>query len=112
MLVHLNKKAQSTLEYAVLIAIVVGALIAMQVYIKRGIQGRWKQASDDIGEQFSPGYTVGTYSSNSSVHSNETITGGGLNSAIMPSTYTNTFQNQNRSVSENVMNASNEYWGN
>jgi hypothetical protein len=50
-------KGQSTLEYAVLIIIIIGALLSIQVYIKRGIQGRLKSATDDIGEQFSPGNT-------------------------------------------------------
>ena len=49
-------KGQSTLEYAVLI-IIIGALLTIQVYIKRGVQGRLKSASDDIGDQFSPGNT-------------------------------------------------------
>jgi uncharacterized protein (UPF0333 family) len=50
-----RKKGQSTLEYAILIIIIIGALISIQVYIKRGIQGRLKGASDDIGTQFDPG---------------------------------------------------------
>ncbi len=50
-------KGQSTLEYAVLIVIVIGALLSIQVYIKRGISGRLKQAADDIGDQFSTGNT-------------------------------------------------------
>ena len=57
---YLNKrknKGQSTLEYAVLIIIIIGALLSIQVYIKRGIQGRLKSATDDIGDQFSPGNT-------------------------------------------------------
>jgi Flp pilus assembly pilin Flp len=55
---HLNKrKGQSTLEYAVLIVIIIAALLAMNTYIKRGVQGRFKQAADDIGDQFSPGNT-------------------------------------------------------
>jgi len=52
-----NKRAQSTLEYAILIAVVVGALIGMQTYVKRGLQGRLKAASDDVGSQFEPGTT-------------------------------------------------------
>ena len=55
-----NKKAQSTLEYAILIAVVVGALIGMQTYVKRGLQGRLKAATDDVGSQFEP--TVSTVS--------------------------------------------------
>ena len=55
----MNKRAQSTLEYALMIAVVVGALIAMQVYVKRGLQGKLKDSTDQIGEQYSPGYTTG-----------------------------------------------------
>ena len=60
MIAYINKKrqqGQSTLEYAVLIIIIIGALLSIQIYIKRGIQGRLKQATDDIGSQFSPGNT-------------------------------------------------------
>ena len=49
-----SKRAQSTLEYAILIAVVVGALIGMQTYVKRGLQGRLKAATDDVGTQFEP----------------------------------------------------------
>lgn len=53
MLQYLNrKKGQSTLEYAILIVIIIGALLTLQVYIKRGIQGRLKSATDDVGEQY------------------------------------------------------------
>ena len=31
----MERRAQSTLEYALMIAVVIGALIAMQVYVKR-----------------------------------------------------------------------------
>ena len=50
-----RKKGQSTLEYVILIIIILGALLSIQFYIKRGIQGRLKSAADDIGDQFSPG---------------------------------------------------------
>lgn len=52
---HFNLKAQSTLEYAILVVIIIGVLLAMQVYIKRGLQGRLKSSTDDIGEQYSVG---------------------------------------------------------
>lgn len=45
-------KGQGTLEYAMIIAVVVGALIAMQIYMKRGMEGRMRQAADEIGRQF------------------------------------------------------------
>ena len=50
-------KGQSTVEYAVLTAIIIGALLTIQTYVKRGVQGRLKSSSDDIGDQFSPNNT-------------------------------------------------------
>lgn len=47
-----KSKAQSILEYATLIAVVAGALLAMQIYLKRSTQGRLRGASDEIGAQF------------------------------------------------------------
>lgn len=55
-----RKKAQSTLEYALVIAAVVGALLAINVYMKKGVQGRLKASTDQIGKQFDPS---GTYNS-------------------------------------------------
>jgi Flp pilus assembly pilin Flp len=43
-----SKIAQSTTEFAILLAVVATALIAMQVYIKRGLQGRLKELADQI----------------------------------------------------------------
>jgi len=51
-------RAQSTLEYAVVIACIVGALLAMQVYIKRAISGKLRLAADDIGQQYDPKNTT------------------------------------------------------
>jgi len=52
---RLNKaSAQSTLEYAVVVACIVAALLGMQFYLRRGIQGRLRAASDEIGEQYTP----------------------------------------------------------
>lgn len=50
-----NKKGQSTLEYAILIIIIIAALLSLQTYVKRGVQGRLKSSTDDIGDQFSGG---------------------------------------------------------
>ncbi|MFC1675080.1 hypothetical protein ACFL1K_04275 [Candidatus Omnitrophota bacterium] len=51
---HRHLKGQSTLEYAIVIALVVAALLAMNIYMKRAVQGRMRSATDDIGEQFDP----------------------------------------------------------
>ncbi len=49
-----NKKAQSLVEYAVILIIVMGAFLTIGNYMKRGIQGRWKAATDDLGDQYDP----------------------------------------------------------
>jgi len=49
------KKAQSTLEYALILAVIVGALLTMQNYLKRSVQGKLQATADEIGEQYSPG---------------------------------------------------------
>lgn len=52
-----SKKGQSALEFTILLMIVIGVFIAMQFYVKRGIQGRWKSSLDDFGEQYDPRLT-------------------------------------------------------
>ena len=49
-----QRKAQSSLEYALLIVAVVATLVAIQAYMKRSIQGRLRASSDLIGDQFDP----------------------------------------------------------
>lgn len=50
MFIKLNKRnGQTTAEYAILIALVVGAAMAMQVYVKRGLNSRIKDAVDHTG---------------------------------------------------------------
>ncbi len=41
-----GKKGQNTAEYAIVLALVIAAAIAMQTYVKRGMQGRVHDASD------------------------------------------------------------------
>lgn len=44
-----KRKFQSTVEYGILLSIVVAALVAMQVYVKRAIQAKHKDAADLLG---------------------------------------------------------------
>jgi len=55
-----KQKGQSTLEYAMIIAVVVGALLAMQFYMKRGIQGKLRESTDSVGSQYSAGNVTST----------------------------------------------------
>ncbi len=56
-----EEKMQLTRRYftqlSTLLVLVMVLVVSMQVYVKRGIQGHFKSATDDIGEQFSPGNT-------------------------------------------------------
>ncbi len=64
-----SRKAQSIVEFTVLLIIVIAVFVAMQAYVKRGIQGRWKTSIDDFGDQYDPRFTnsnvVYTMASNS-----------------------------------------------
>jgi len=42
-------KAMSVVEYSLLIAVIVAALVGVQTYIKRAICARWGQAADTFG---------------------------------------------------------------
>ena len=50
----IRKRGQTSLEYVALVIIVLGAFLAIGNYFKRGIQGRWKAAVDEVGEQYDP----------------------------------------------------------
>lgn len=56
-----NKKGQSTLEYALVIAIIIAGLLLMQHYVRRGYAGRLRSASDDMGEQYDPTVSTSNY---------------------------------------------------
>ena len=51
-----RNKGQTILEYTVVVIIILGVMVAMKDYVKRGIQGRWKSASDNFGDQYDPQY--------------------------------------------------------
>ncbi|MBM3250503.1 MAG: class III signal peptide-containing protein [Candidatus Omnitrophica bacterium] len=98
-----KKKGQTTLEYAILIGVVAAALIAMQVYLKRGYQGKLRASADDMGDQFSPELTTYTFTTNSLTNSNEAVGSG---------TTTTTINNQfsNRYGNEEVDDLADETW--
>jgi len=92
------RKAQSTLEYALLITVVVGVLLTMQSYIKRGMQGNLRDTTNQIGDQYSPGITTGTYTLNSGSTTNETYTPGtaerSLNIQVLNGTQNSTLEQE------------------
>lgn len=51
-------QAMSTVEYTLLVAVIVAALVGIQIYLKRSVADRFRQAGDTFGfgRQFqSPG---------------------------------------------------------
>jgi hypothetical protein len=68
--------SQSMLEYAIFLAIIMCALLVMQVYVKRGYQGRLKQDSDSIsGQHYDSSSSTSLSFLNTSVET-ESYTGG------------------------------------
>lgn len=67
------RRGQSILEYVILMVIVIAALITMQVYMKRGIQGRWKAAVDDLGDPYDPKTTNFSLSYNYDTNSSSEV---------------------------------------
>jgi hypothetical protein len=67
----MNAKGQATMETGILILVIIGALFAMQVYLKRGIQGRLRLAATNIGEEYDPATTNSFYVIN---HVSNTLT--------------------------------------
>ena len=110
MIGYLNKKrGQSTLEYAVLVVVVVAALISIQVYVKRSYQGRMKSSADDIGDQFSPGNTNAIIAQKTSSHESQQFGVGGQGlqrTTLLNDEITNTVSQQV------ILHNTREYWGN
>ena len=106
MLKFLRKmKGQSTLEYAILIVIIIGALLSIQVYIKRGLQGRLKSATDDIGDQYSPGNTNITATTSTFSQTRDTFTQGSSISNLQAPETTTEVKNSA------IINVQQEFWG-
>jgi hypothetical protein len=79
------KKGQSIVEYVILFTLILAALLIMHIYIKRAYQGRIKQSSDELSQQYSPGHTTSLMNAVSSSNS-VTYTGGKMtrNMQVIP----------------------------
>lgn len=57
----IRKKAQTIQEYVILLALVATAFIAMQAYMKRGVQGRLRDLANQISnKQYESNETTST----------------------------------------------------
>lgn len=57
----MRARGQTAMEFAILIMAIVTALVAMQVYIRRAVQGRVRSAVESIGEQYDPNATTSEF---------------------------------------------------
>jgi len=92
-------RGQTTAEYAIVFGVVVAALVAMQIYVKRGVNARLKDASDSAmgamwttlkkttnlnpnDMQYEPYYTSSSYTVEQTTGRDEFVrTGGGVEKA-------------------------------
>ena len=80
----LNRKGQNTLEYVLLITCVVVAFLAIQHYLGRGLQGRVREASDNIGSQFDvEDADIDYLTVRQSIVEEETLAAGGTSSTLI-----------------------------
>lgn len=101
MLIKLRKKlAQTTLEYAVLVVVVIGALLSIQAYLRRGISGKLKSSTDDIsGEQYDNKKTTYNRTTKTNTKTREQTTyNGSLTNTIYENTTVNAVSNTNTSA--------------
>lgn len=67
------RTGQTLLEFVVLFIVIIAAFLAMQNYLRRGVQGKWKESLDGMGKQYDPGanaYTTYTMDSNATTEIN------------------------------------------
>ena len=108
-------RGQSTAEYAIVIALVLGAAIAMQTYVRRTIQDRVADSADripqinltagsgvpvpvaaklNVVDQFEPGYAAAISNASTNVTGNATLSG--ASGSASPVSYTaTTLSNRN-----------------
>ncbi len=91
-----KRKGQNTAEYAILIALVVGGVIAMQTYAQRTLQGRLRDASVKLQEdtavlgttlQYEPYYTNSSTTSTKDAAAIEDVAGFNNNANISKTTH-------------------------
>ncbi len=89
----MRRKAQGTIEFAVLIGIIAAALVLTQVYMKRAILGKLRLQAEQVsgGNFYSPRATVSDYD---------------ITKSVTEDSYSNRFIQRSHSVAEQITNSS------
>ena len=89
------------LEYSMLICAFCAALVVMDIYIKRALQGNLKASTNSIGEQFSAENSTYTYVLTENKKTKDTVTTEGVarselldNEIVHRSPYTDNFSDK------------------
>ena len=89
MFVKKTRRGQSMAEYAIVLMVVITAIVAMQIYVKRGLQGKVRDVSDNVGagliaagyakttNQYEPYYAQSNYNTTQDQNVNEQYLAGG-----------------------------------
>ena len=81
-----TRRGQSMAEYAIVLTVVITAIVAMEIYVKRGLQAKVKDVTDDIGlglstttktKQYEPYYAQSNFKTDQSQNVNEQYQTGG-----------------------------------
>ena len=56
-----HRKGQSTFELTLTIVVVIAAVIAMSIFMKRSVMGKFRETGDQVGGQFTPLSTTSDY---------------------------------------------------
>ena len=92
----IGRKGQTTVEYAVLAVVVIAALLAMAIFMKRGVMGKARESTNQVGEQFTPLNTTNDYTRTFTGSRNEfTGTDGHVQSNITANEVQNKTGNEN-----------------
>lgn len=81
----MTRKGQSTAEYAVMVGLVIAAIVAMQIYVRRGLQAKVRDVTDNFTSsgtvgttsQYEPYYADSSYDVTQSRTSTDTVSKGG-----------------------------------
>ena len=81
---HQRRKGQNIVEYSILFSIIVGAVLSMQLFVKRGLQGRYRDGvgwmaarTGDLGDtgQYEPYFFESSYEVSKGQDETKTLTG-------------------------------------
>ena len=97
MFIKLKKKnAQSTLEYAVLAVVVIAALLSVEKYLKRGVEGKIKDSADRISaEQYDSKTTNYVKVTNTFANTEDNTMAAGSTTRMLDDEQTNTVMTSN-----------------